>query len=241
MPTPDLTDCQIPFKWGTKETYIDYEKVNSVLLLITGRHFKEIPDEPVEEPKFGLTYLYIRNTNNLPTGSANIRYRIITMSGEVEHSVATHTTTNAHSIVAQAINNSVNENKLESGVVAAIIKCDPPGLEAVAVVRLIAWRVRELDTVITMDMLEVPSSVEITLGDETDIGSPYSGCPRTLFAETIHDLTLLEETPLALQAGEGRGHQPRTWSLPRSKWIDDIRDQTKIWAELDENNRPYTR
>ncbi len=240
MPTQSLTDHRIPFKWGIKETYIDYEKVNSALLLITGRYFKAIPDEPVEEEKFGLYYLYIRNTGTNPSDPLTTQYRIITMSEEVEADVDTHTTTNAHSAVARAINNSVNEHRLESGVIAAIIRCDPPALGAVAVIRLIAWRVRELDTKITMDVLKVPESVEITLGDEQDIGSDYSGCPRTIFAETIHNLTLLDEQDASLTPGEGRGHHPRTWSLPRAKWLDDINDQTRIWAESDEYNRPYS-
>lgn len=176
----------VPFKWGVDPEFIDFHSLNSLLLIVKGAHFikptaasisKEADPTPI--------YLYIRNTGTGdPIISSTLRYRLSTLAEEQTLTVSQDDPDERHSLTALAILDSLFAHRIEAKVVGIIIRNDPDSItEATSrwtVLELVSWSVTNPNTFITMDILELPSDIEITLGDYKTIYSPFSQLPRSL-------------------------------------------------------------
>jgi hypothetical protein len=89
--------------------------------------------------------------------------------------------------VALAILNNLAENNLLTRATGAIIRNDPLDIaQPMAGIELIAWGITQSNAYVLLDVLKVPSDIEIAIGDRTGPKSLFSPHSRTLRVKCIH-------------------------------------------------------
>jgi hypothetical protein len=226
-----IVDLDLQFKWGVNEKYLSNEKTNSALILIRDNHLSQLADEPdagtdqTGSVKYPL--LYIRNTGILDT-TTTVKFRLSV--DDVEYIVTPDVSrglTTSSKVIGMAIADKLNEVKATTGVLTSIIRADPPSETSITILSLVAIKLKKIDTVITLDVLQVPNDVEITLGDSTTEFSAYSNYPRTLMIKTIYDASADVEITREL----GYGDLPKTVKAPQLSWLENLKTKNKLFND----------
>jgi hypothetical protein len=89
--------------------------------------------------------------------------------------------------VALAILNALADSALETRATGAIIRNDPlDKSQPMAAVELVAWGITQVNAYVLLDILEVPSDIEIALGDRLSPFTLFSSKPRTIRVHCVH-------------------------------------------------------
>lgn len=95
--------------------------------------------------------------------------------------VQTELDNNRFSQVALELLNSLASLNIDALVTGALIRNDPiTSPDACAAIELVAWSKQKLITSVVLDVLEVPSDIELATGDRGRPLTPYSSKPRSI-------------------------------------------------------------
>jgi hypothetical protein len=91
---------------------------------------------------------------------------------------------NRYSQVALAILNGLAELNLDTRISGALIRNDPDtSAEALAALEIVPWAKQRVITAVVLDILRVPSDIEIATGNESRVLTQFSSKPRSVMVK----------------------------------------------------------
>lgn len=194
---------EAPFDWGLRWNSLNNRILNGMIILLKDNKASSTVNEKTYQP----TVLYIRNKVNYTEqlsapATSNLRIRTQFWSAGETNPLENFTdisiprvikTDPAEQIeadnlrfsqVAIALLSALTATRNNSGLTGAIIRNDPLSTQLpVAGLELLAWTLSRFNTYVVVDILEMPSDIEIATGGLYSPHTLFSSNPKSVRAE----------------------------------------------------------
>jgi hypothetical protein len=172
---------QLPFSWGIQLSDLKPYSINSQVLILKSPKVATLASIQADVKTYGRTVLYIRNASTPPpTVTGDLTYRLSVTEDLITTPTVVNDFSPRYSQMALALINSLHEYRAKSRLLGSIIQNDPITItNGVAAIELVAWSITNPEVKLVLDIMSVPSDIEISLGNELGPQVPYSSNPLT--------------------------------------------------------------
>lgn len=195
-----------PIQWGLSWNTISNRVLNGSIIILKDN--KSSSSSTTNEKNFEPTVVYIRNKVTyessalVPATSAKLKFRTqfwsptdvqpesdfteITIDRVIKSNPADQQEADRlrFSQIASVLLNAISVNRKNSGLTGAIIRNDPLSVtNPIAGVELIAWTLSRFNTYVVLDILEIPSDIEIATGNLIAPNTLFSSNPKSIRTE----------------------------------------------------------
>jgi hypothetical protein len=233
-----------PVRWGLTWNTISNKVLNGSILILKDNKSSSSTSEKHVAP----TVLYIRNKITydaiapVPAANSKLKFRTqfwtpqdVPTSDFTEITIARVIKTDLieqqeadrlrFSQIAAALLQAVSIKRNNSGLTGAIIRNDPLSIiTPVAGVELIAWTLSRFNTHVVLDILEMPSDIEIATGNLVSPHTLFSSNPKSIRTEC----TVLGGSSLLNTGGLGSTQPLLSKSSKKSLTLQKINDEVSM-------------
>ncbi|MGG6283677.1 hypothetical protein ACQ4M3_19020 [Leptolyngbya sp. AN03gr2] len=220
----------LPFRWGLDSNNLTSEWLNSVLLIPNGSRFSAAAAEAAQEQiELKRTVIYFKRDLNVPVSDlGKFRYRVSTSdTQEFESDIPREFSAidaNRPSDLGLLLLNSLIGNRNENYLIGVILRNDPlTSTDPMIAIELVAWSITNPHTWITFDLLEVPSDILTSIGDERGPVSEFSSLPKSLKIDSEFSRWFGRNNTLQVS----KDAIPLLSKMPRSKMLDHVNDVSR--------------
>jgi hypothetical protein len=189
--TDTLTNSQtLAFNWGIKPTLLKPYLVNSLLLAVESTRVSSLPTANENDDTI-LNTLYFRQIPDAPIESNTLEYRISpTMTESIELEIEDLPDTDRANIAATALLNSLFELKESNKVLGSIIQNDPTSTpqpsQVYSGIYLVSYTATKKITEFILDVLTIPSDLEVAVGTRYYPITSFSTKPRSITVKAYY-------------------------------------------------------
>jgi len=194
------TTSTLPFTWGIIPTLLKNYNVNSLLLAVESTRISSLPT--LADDNKELNTLYFRQIPDALLTSNTLEYRISpTMTESVSIEISDDPDTDRANAAATALLNSLFELKESNKVLASIIQNDPvSSTEVYSGIHLVSYTATRKITEFILDVLVIPSDLEVAIGTKYFPITRFSTKPRSITVKAYYQSTF---SPLDEAEGKG--------------------------------------
>lgn len=217
---------KVPFNWGYFLNNLGKEPLNSSLFLVKNAKESKLLSSSLD-PSSQRYVIYFRNKNPLiSSNSSNKLVYRLSATEDTLHSVELPAGTldaNRFSQTGLMFLNDLHQYRDESRLLGAIVRNDSRLTDSFTAVELICWSITNPETKLVLDILEVPSNVEIALGDLTGPISQFTSNALSV----VCTATYKHFYPLGTLGTGKDSLQPSVIKMARSKLSERIIEESR--------------
>lgn len=223
---------QLPFSWGVNFKNLNSYPLNSTIIISDFDSEKVKTSDPEKDSSEKQTALYFKSSGE-PIQDHKVKFRINpTDREEREVDISSEMDPLKRPGAAVfAIANALTSYQDDTRVLAPIIRNDGPNVnDPMAAFKLVSFSLTNPEVYIILDILSLPKDLEIALGSVSKPLTGFSSRPKSIRVKSEFDSSLSENST----NNSGKGKNFSLVSLPRSKTLDRIKDETKLvtgWAD----------
>lgn len=219
-----------PFTWGIDTRDLKEYTYNSLILTVLLGRISTIADSSATD-NANLNVLYFRTIDGAPVGVSTFTYRISpTMDADTTVTFV-NTAQGREADISTALLNDLFETKSANRVLAGIVQNDPNTATTVySGIYLVAYTVSTAITEYILDLMTIPSDIEVALGNRLGPITSFSNKPRSITVPTIYDSELARSGNAPLLEEEKAAGIGLVEAKPASivQKIKDIREEQYI-------------
>jgi len=221
---------QVPFSWGVNEKNLSSYPLNSTIIVSDSSSENVKTSDPVTDSSEKQVALYVRS-NGEDIQDSKIKFRVNpTDREEREIDISSETDPIKRPGAAVfAIANNLASYQDDTRVLAPIIRNDSlDSDDPVAAFKIVSFSLTNPEVYIILDILSLPNDLEIALGSVSRPLTGFSSRPKSVRVKSEYDSDLLGN-----YSNSKQGKNFTVASLPRSKTLDRIKDETRLvtgWA-----------
>ncbi len=183
-------DSIVPFSWGLTTLDLRPTQVNSCILLQRSPKDSRLSTtstgDNASSSEVRYDCIYFRNLQGAVSTTGNLSYRTSVTSDITETTISTSALIPRYSQEALALIDALNLSKKATNLVGAIVRDDPDTISSgMSAVRIIPWPVTSPITYLVMDILSVPSDIEIALGDMRGPQTAFTNLALSLVCQPL--------------------------------------------------------
>lgn len=216
----------LPFSWGVDSKNLNSHPLNSTIILSASQSETVKASDVDSDQAERQTTLYFRSNPNETVQDHKIRFQVSPTDEEFREVDISHETDpkKRPGAAAFAISRSLSKHQDDTRVLAPIIRNDDPSLDTpVSSFKLVSYSLTNPEVYIILDILEVPKDLSIALGSVSRPLTGFSSRPKSIRTKSVYDPDIVETQNRKLE-----GSLFNVASLPRSKTLDRIKDETKL-------------
>jgi hypothetical protein len=171
----------LPFTWGLLLSDLKPYAINSQILILKNPKESTLTALTVDTSnRTGRTVLYFRASPTVTIPTGDLTYRVSVTEDLIETATIVPSTAPRYSQAALALVNALHNQRAKTKLLGSLIQNDPAStIGGVAGVDLLAWRATNPETKLVLDVLSIPTDLEIALGDETGPHIDFTTNPLT--------------------------------------------------------------